>query len=250
MLLVLAAAGCDSVFGLDSVYECPTDDDDCDRLLDAVDPCPADPGSDDDEDRDGVGDECDPNRGMATDRRLDFDGFTANPERWMARGTATFDIDRSELALESGAVERAVAANSQPTVEIVLDPTFVAEGDTVGVYVASKSSTGIPLECRIEHHAAGDDLVMLLGDPSMGTPAEVARATMLPGSPKDGLRIYGGQLANFKIRCRARYGASDGLYVDWDLFRAAADFDTVGLRVQKQARADYRSVTIFTTVPP
>ena len=241
-------AGCDSVFSIDRLYECPLDDDDCDQLLDDVDPCPADPGNEDDEDGDGVGDDCDPNVGVATDRRLDFDGFKGNDDRWVANGTATWRVRNSMMVLEEGAIERPVDVNSQPTVETVLAPRFVAEGDTVGVYVASKASTGIPLECRVEHHAAGDDLVILLANPDGTVLAELGRATQLPGAPRDGLRIYGSQLPSFKIRCRARYGTNDALYVDWDAPTMPFDFDTIGLRVMQQASAEYRSVTIFTTV--
>ncbi len=248
LALAFAATGCDAVFGIDALYECPADDDDCDELLDTVDPCPADPGDADDEDGDGVGDECDPNIGEAIDQRLEFDGFTTKDARWMARGSATWDVRDSELQLGDGAVERAVPTNRQPTVELVIAPSFSGEGSAVGAYVASKTSTGIPLECRVEHHDAGDDLVMLVGDPTTGVPAEVGRATRLPGAASDRLRIYGGQLSNFKVRCRARYGTNDALYVDWTFFNSPADFDTVGLRV-KQASAAYQSVTIFTTTP-
>lgn len=243
-----AAAACDSVFGLDRLYECPLDDDDCDELLDPVDPCPGDPGTAADEDGDGVGDECDPNIGVAIDELLEFDSFAMPDARWMARGAATWQFRASALELEDGAVERMVPTNRQPTVEVFLTPRFAGEGAIVGAFVASKSATGIPLECRVEHHATGDDLVMLVGDPAMGPPAEVGRATKLPGSAADGLRIYGGQLSDFKVRCRARYGASDALYVDWEVFTSPADFDTIGFRVS-QATASFRAVAIYTTTP-
>jgi hypothetical protein len=126
-------------------------------------------------------------------------------------------------------------------VEVVLDPVFAVEGAVVGVYVASKASTGIPLECRVEHHPAGDELVMFLGT------AEIGRATGLVGRPGEVLRIYGGQLPDYKIRCRARYGDTDSVYVDLTLFTSPADFDTIGLRTQ-QASADFRSVTVYTTL--
>jgi hypothetical protein len=248
----VALCGCDVVFGVDRLYECPLDDDDCDELLDAVDPCPADPGGREDEDGDEVGDACDPNLGVATDRLLDFDGFHGEDPRWTERVPASWHIRNSTLVLEAGAVERAVEMNSQPTVELVAEPRFVAEGDVVGVYVASKTSTGILLECRVEHHAAGDDLVMILTDPATDAQlVEIGRATQLPGNPRDGLRIYGGQLSSLQvIRCRARYGDSDALFVDWESFGTPVDFDTVGMRVLQQATAAYGSVTIFTTVLP
>ncbi len=249
LLAVVLCAGCDSVWSVDRLYDCPLDDDDCDRLLDADDPCPADPGSRDDEDKDGVGDACDPNLALAHDRLLVFDGFTTSQALWMSRGEATWDMSGSALTLTSGAVERMLEPNLQPTVELVIDAAFSTEGDTVGAYVASTTGTGIPLECRVEHHEAGDDLVMVLIDPATGSPSELARATGLPGSSNDPLRIYGGQLPNFDVRCRARYGDADALFVDWQAFTAAADMDTLGLHVTQTATAQYRSVTVFTTVP-
>jgi hypothetical protein len=249
LLAVVLGAGCDSVWSVDRLYDCPLDDDDCDRLLDADDPCPADPGSRDDEDKDGVGDACDPNLALSNDRLLLFDGFTTSQALWMSRGEATWQMKGSALALTSGAVERMLEPNLRPSVELVIDASFSAEGDVVGAFVASKASTGIPLECRVEHHEAGDDLVMVLVDPATDMASEIARATGLPGSSKDPLRIYGGQLTNNAVRCRARYGDADALFVDWQAFTSAADMDTVGLRVTQTATAHYRSVTVFTTVP-
>lgn len=248
LAFVLLSAGCDVVFGTPRLYECPPDDDDCDKLLDPVDPCPADPGDAKDGDGDGVGDACDPNLEAPVDSLLEFEGFVMADDRWVARGSGSWEIRDSALALDDGAVERAVATNSQPTIEVLLDPAFADEGSTVGVLVASMASTGIPLECRIEHHAAGDDLVMLLGDPAMGTPYEIGRARQLPGTASDGLRIYGTQLPDFTIRCRARYGANDALYVDWQAFTLRVDFDTIGFRVG-QGSAAYRSLAIYTTAP-
>ncbi|HEY5920158.1 MAG TPA: hypothetical protein VIV11_00750 [Kofleriaceae bacterium] len=245
-IALVALAGCDVVFNADHVYECPLDDDDCDELRDRVDPCPADPGDDADEDRDGVGDECDPNVGVPNDSLLEFESFTESGNAWTARGEATWEMDRSALVLGVGAVERMVPANIQPTVEVVFDATFPTDVGSVGVFVASKSSTGIPLECRVEHHADGDDLVMLVGDPAAGQPFEAGRARQLPGKPGDRLRIYGSQLANFDIRCRARYGRNDTVSVDWVFFTAPADLDTVGFRVDN-ASAKYGSLAIYTT---
>lgn len=247
-LVLGALAGCDAVFSVDHLYECPADDDDCDKLLNRDDPCPGDAGNTDDQDGDGVGDDCDPHVAMNIDQHLVFDGLVDNDGRWGERGAAAFHMHDSSLLLDTGAVERAVPPNSEPTVEVVIDPTWGAEGGTVGVFVASKSSTGIPLECRVEHHEEGDDLVVVLIDPNTLAANEVGRARGIPGGlPGDPLRIYGGQLANFSIRCRARYGISDSLFVDWAFFSSAADFDTIGFHVT-QASASYHAVTIFTTV--
>ena len=243
--VAFAAAGCDGVFGLDRLYVCAADDDDCDELRDAVDLCPAGPGGAADQDGDGVGDDCDPNVDDAVDRLLEFDSFALPDARWTARGTASWEIRDSALVLDDGAVERMTRANRQPSVELHVVPEFHAEGATVGAFVASKSATGNPLECRIEHHATGDDLVMLIGDVTTGNLTEVARVTNLPGSPEDGLRLFGSQLSNFLVRCYARYGKSDGVFVVWPHFESAADFDTIGFRVS-QASAAYGAMAIYT----
>jgi hypothetical protein len=255
-LALLVVAGCDTTFGLDELYECPLDDDDCDRMLDPVDPCPADPGTDADADGDGVGDSCDPNPSVPVDSQLEFEGFAITDSRWVARpdSVATWSVHGGELSLENGALERPAPVNLQPTVEVVVDPEFADIGASVGAYVEDKGSLAIPLECRVEHTATGDDLVVLLGDPAKppgpGGQAEVGRVKNLPGRSGDRLRIYGGQLPapDFSVRCRARYGTDEGLYFDWKFFTTQADFDTVGLNA-RNARANYRSLTIFTTVP-
>src|SRR5215204_6966311 len=100
--------GCDVLFGVDRLYDCPIDDDDCDELLDRDDPCPADPGDAADADGDDVGDACDPNVDAPVDQLLEFESFTALDTRWMPRGEATWQIHRSVLELSAGWVERAV----------------------------------------------------------------------------------------------------------------------------------------------
>lgn len=109
---------------------------------------------------------------------------------------------------------------------------------------------GVPLECRIVHHATGDDLVMLIANTVLHT------APTLPGRSSDGLRIYGGQLPDGTIRCRARYGDSDGLYLDltdpiWKpVITPRATIDRIGLRTI-QASAKFRSVVLYSVpVPP
>jgi hypothetical protein len=246
VLCAVALAGCDSLFGIDRVgpYDCPLTDDDCDQLIDSNDPCPADPGDNADRDGDGIGDVCDPNVTQPIDALLEFESFTSLDPRWTERTVAAWEVRDSALVLASGAVERKAPMNSQPTVEVLVDPTYGADGATVGVLVASKMSTGVPLECFVEHHADGDDLVMVVGD--RASPGHIARAELLPGSPSDGLRIYGGQLTNGVVRCRARYGESDALYVDWVFWSTPVDFDTIGFRTEN-ASAAYRSLAIYTT---
>jgi hypothetical protein len=244
---VLATGACDSVFGLDHLYECQVDDDDCDALPDTVDPCPGNPGTAVDEDRDGVGDDCDPNLGLPVDVQLEFESFVARDTRWVEREPATWEVNGSALELVDGAVERAAPANRQPSVELFVTPSFRNHGAVVGAFVASKSATGVPLECRVEHQAGGDDLVMLVGDPVMGT-TEVGRARNMRGLPSEGLRIFGSQLTDFTVRCHARYGASDALYVEWRYFTEIADFDTIGFRVSR-ASAEFHALTIYTRRP-
>jgi hypothetical protein len=248
-MLAFALVGCDSVAGLDHLYECPDDDDDCDELLDRDDPCPADPGNTSDVDDDDVGDACDPDLNRGIDSLLEFEGFATKDPRWMARGDAAWDVRDSALVVEAGAVEREVPPNSQPTVEVLVDPEYAGEGSFVSVFVSSKASTGIPLECRVEHSAAGDVLVMRLMDAQLNTFIEIDRVEGLPGSPRDGLRIYGGQMANYTVRCRARYGRDDALYVDWDAWKERVDFDHIGLRTH-EARGEFRALAIYTTAQP
>ena len=241
-------AGCDDVFSLDRLYVCEPNDEDCDELADGVDPCPSDPGTADDQDGDGIGDECDPNITMAVDEMLELETFATDDGRWTARGAATWRITGGELVLDDGAVERMASPNRQPSVELFVAPSFRNEGAIVGAFVASKSATGVPLECRVEHQANGDDLVMLVGDSASEQLTEVGRATNLRGSPTDTLRIYGSQLTDFKVRCLARYGSNDALYVEWEHFTAAADFDTIGFRVSN-ASAAYRTLAVYTRRP-
>jgi hypothetical protein len=244
---VLVAGACDGLFGLDRLYECRPDDDDCDGLPDEVDPCPGNPGTAADEDGDGVGDECDPNIGLPVDALLEFESFSTPDPRWRERGAATWQFTGSALELVDGAVERAAPPNRQPSVELFVTPSFRNEGAIVGAFVASKSATGVPLECRVEHHASGDDLVMLVGDPAEGT-TEVGRARNLRGLPSEGLRIFGSQLTDYIVRCHARYGSSDALHVEWAYFTGPADFDTIGFRVSR-ASAAFHALTIYTRRP-
>lgn len=247
--LAILAGGCDDVFGLDALYVCRGDDEDCDELRDNVDPCPADPGTDADQDGDGIGDDCDPNIALAVDEVLELENFSTADPRWTTRGAAaSWSIENGALELYDGAVERMTPPNRQPSVELFVAPSFRNEGAIVGAFVASKSATGVPLECRVEHHAKGDDLVMLVGDAGKEPTTEVGRATNLRGSPTEVLRIYGSQLTDFKVRCVARYGANDALYVEWEHFMAPADFDTIGFRVTN-ASASYRTLTIYTRNP-
>jgi hypothetical protein len=229
-------------FGIDELYECPANDDDCDRLLDDGDPCPADPGDAMDEDHDGVGDACDPNLSSAGDTISVFDGFSRDPSTWMVMsGTAAWSEHDSSMvqpAADDGVLERLLDTFVQPTVELSISATLGEDGSAVGAYVATPAK--IPLECRIVHHATGDDLLMFIGT------AMVASATNIPGKIGDGLRLYGGQLPLGAIRCRARYGTNDAISVDYtaSFITPRATIDRVGLRTIK-ASAEFHAVVIY-----
>src|SRR6185503_21018693 len=101
LLPIMLLAGCDVVFGFDTVYDCPLDDDDCDKILDHVDPCPADSGDKTDSDGDGVGDRCDPDLDVAADSLLEFESFVTKDARWLDRTPAAWDVRDSALVLDS-----------------------------------------------------------------------------------------------------------------------------------------------------
>src|SRR5262245_23920403 len=96
--IAFALAGCDTVVGADRVYECPpTGDEDCDALLDGVDPCPSDRGNKADADGDGVGNACDPDLEAAVDSLVEFEGFTTLDPRWMEREPSEWNVRDGEL---------------------------------------------------------------------------------------------------------------------------------------------------------
>lgn len=96
LLPVIAAAGCNRAFDLEETalrdampdVNCATvmPDEDSDCVADDADNCPGIPNTDQiDQDRDGVGDACDPRLGRAGDTILLFDGFNdpaMSKQRW------------------------------------------------------------------------------------------------------------------------------------------------------------------------
>jgi len=249
-VLVVVLSGCGSVLGLDEVYQCPPNDDDCDKLLDNVDPCPADPNDVSDGDGDGVGDACDPNVETPGDTIARFDGFGVRDLGWTVfSGDAQWSWRDSLLAQDdvaTGAIELPIDVIYQPTVEVFMNPDFEGDGSIIGVYVLATTGSGanIPLECRIVHYETHDDLIMILRTRD-DAPLITMPAPSLPGKRTDGLRIYGGQLPDGTVRCRARYGDADSLYVDlkgWVTPRAM--MDRVGLRTVS-SRAEFRSVVVY-----
>lgn len=250
-VVLLASAGCGSVLGLEPLYECPSTDDDCDELLDDVDPCPADPGDAMDGDGDGVGDACDPNLQAPGDTIAVFDSFATQNAAWRVfAGAAQWRWRDSALAqdqIASGAIERPIDLIEQPTVEVLLDVEFPEEGSSVGVYVLTSSGPGanVPLECRVVHYATHDDLVMLLRSADDTIVVYTDTAVALPGKRTDGLRIYGGQLPDGTVRCRARYGDADALILDWKgVVTPRAMMDRVGLRTIK-ASAEFHAAVVY-----
>jgi hypothetical protein len=238
----LAAVGCNAAFDLKPTKTgCLVVDDDCDSLVDDVDPCPADRGDDSDSDGDGVGDGCDPNQGVAVDSILFFEPFREPNDVWVQTDTVgAWAIDGSafvESALGDTSIQRLVPANTQATVEALLDPEFSGVGSSVGVYVSSVSH--IPLECRVTRTAQGDMLEMVLNN-------TVTLGSSGPLSGSGRLWIVGGQIPNAAIRCSARYGPL-GVAVDFGmgLIGARANFDTIGLHVN-QATAAFQSLIAYT----
>jgi hypothetical protein len=247
---IVLASGCDDTLTLEPPPPCVVGtlpglgvgpDDDGDGLRDDVDRCPADPVDCGDTDEDGVGDGCDPNALVAGDVRQSFDSFDEVDDRWIATGAARWEIRDSafrQLEIADGTVQRPVELAVQPTIDVVVDVVFGGEGASVGVWVASTND--IPLECRVVHHARGDELVMLL--PTLGH--TIDRVAM-SGDRSGGLRIHGGQLPDNTIRCRARYGSSHEVHVEWSSFQVPRDtFDTLGFRTV-QAAAVIRSAAIY-----
>ena len=229
---------------IDELYVCTDLDDDCDQIPNDVDPCPADRGTKLDTDADNVGDDCDPNPTTSGDKLLAFEPFTELDPRWTQIAGSPWMIGDSrfeQLAFTDSQIERTVEPNIQPTVEAVLDAEVLDPGSSVGVYVSSTNN--IPLECRIErNNNGGHDLLMIL--PTVST-MPIDRANNLPGKIADGIRIYGGQLVDGTVRCRARFGDDDALFVDWSGILPPRDnFSKVGFRTVG-ASMSVRALAIF-----
>jgi len=172
------------------------DDEDCDQQPDASDVCPADVDlPSDDLDGDKIGNACDPERLMAGDHRVLFDGFADNKFGWMIElgmwtvgdGAATTTLPgdaRLYLPFTSGA---------RPSVRAVIDDVVAADGSRFGIFGYQGGSY---LQCMIVRTATGDR-VRIEGFALGGD-------LPLPGTGR--VWIEGGQLRNGQLYCRAHHG--------------------------------------------
>ncbi len=253
--VVLAAlAGCNQVLGVHKTHLPTGNDDDRDGIIDTRDPCPADAGDNADADGDGVGDACDPSPQLAGDSIAAFYSMAMIDSMWAVTGGGTWTFEDSALVasdVTNAATEHPAPPDIiEPTVEVVIEPTFGGDGATVGAYVVAEPS-GFILMCRVVHHdSGGDELQMLWG----GSLSTLNLAASAPGLMANGpLRVYGGQLPDIDhtVRCRARYDTV-GVSIDLDkvLSRALgrASFATIGLQTANAAAA-FDSVTVYTRQP-
>jgi hypothetical protein len=74
-------------------------DEDSDSLPDSVDPCPHDPTPTDDSDGDGVGDVCDPNPGLGTERWVVFATMQAGDQPFDTIAGTTQEADALQFAV-------------------------------------------------------------------------------------------------------------------------------------------------------
>ena len=241
LLAALAASGCGDVLGYHRLYECPANDDDCDELLDDVDPCPADRGDTADEDGDGVGDACDPNLGVPGDTITSFSGFATDDGSWqvLAGDWHVADSALSGSGITNGDARHAIELATQPTIEISATLEFAGEGSAIGGYVVTDTNQ-VVVQCWVVHETSGDLLEVLLFD----TP--VAMVAGLPGKASEGLRLYGGQLPSGAMRCRARYGDHDSLSIDYGLglFPDPSSIIAIGVRTV-QTTAQFQSAVVY-----
>lgn len=206
ILALLACTGCDALFGLDRVAlvdggsgdgSTCVGDEDCDGTLNADDFCPADAderGEDDDDD--GVGNACDPDRLVTGNHIALFDPFDTNANAWSIksgqweRRNGAFNL----VAPGDSRVELAVNVTT-PSVEAII-PTYTLVGNgNVHIFGAM---TGSELKCSVAMGATGEVLQM---DAFL-----VHKEIDLPGTGV--LRIQGGQLQDGTFYCHARHGAN------------------------------------------
>jgi hypothetical protein len=258
VILVVAASGCNQIFGVEKTKiatpKCAVDDDDCDQIPNAIDLCPADPDDGTDTDADGVGDACDPSPTLAGDSIAMFYPMVVVDSMWAVGvgGTWTFDnsaLNQTNISVDATTEHPAPPSIIEPTVEVVIEPTFAGDGSMVGAYVVA-SPSGFVLMCRVVHHDAGDELQMLYGSNLSSLTLAKTAGPLTPGPQ---LRLYGGQLpdSDHSVICRARYDAV-GVAVTLDpaLSRVLgrASFAAMGLGTH-QATAAFDSVTVYTRQP-
>ena len=240
-LLFLACTACDVVLHIDHFNDppdappCVTGDEDCDGQLDAADICPADadqPTADDD--GDGVGDACDPDRGMANNHIALFDGFDDNSRAWsitsgawqLAGGAFT------QPAIGDAHVELAVSVKTASVEAIIPQLDTVGTNGSVEVF---GSSGGSPLRCTVVRNQAD-------GTERLQVHTILAfMETELTGSGT--LRIEGGQRQDGTFYCRARRGSNFDVVVTAGSL-AAQQIDHIGIATSS-ASTTVSSITLF-----
>jgi hypothetical protein len=253
-IVLIAAGGCNQLLGIKPVTptaKCAADDDDCDMIPDGLDLCPADPDDGSDGDGDGVGDACDPSPSLPGDSIAAFYSMQTDDPQWTSAGGAwTFDHSALvQTAVVDGSVKHPAPTNIEPTIEVVVEPTFALDGSSVWVYGLVQPSN-LYLVCRVVHHDTGDVLELLYGGNL--TTLTLAQSTG-PLTTGTQLRLYLGQLpdANHSVRCRAHYdtvGVEVGLDPVLSRTLGRASFASISLETQ-QASAAFDSVTVYTRQP-
>jgi hypothetical protein len=237
--LLLVCTACDVVFHIDhfdhtDASACAIGDEDCDGRDNATDVCPADADpTQADDDNDGVGDACDPDRNMSDNRIQLFDGFDTNANPW--------SITKGGWLLAGGAftqptvgdarVELAVTATT-PSVEAIIPQLDTTGNGSVAVFGGMGLSE---LRCTVVHdQATGAEMLQM-------TAFAISMQTELTGTGT--LRVQGGQHQDGTFYCRARHGANfDAVLTTGSV--GAVTIDHIGL-VTSGASATVSSITLF-----
>lgn len=190
-LLVVSAAGCDALFGLDRIeldadgggdgldaVTCTTigHDEDGDGLDDACDPCPFDSRNEGDEDGDGIALACDPDPGTANEVLIfsGFDGatrsaftvfegsFVGDSFRGIGQGTAALlwgdQVDR--VWVTAGLSVDALESTQYREIGVIFDAQVTTESQPNGTYcVLGRNGDADYLEVFGRLRPAGDVLV-------------------------------------------------------------------------------------------
>jgi hypothetical protein len=199
---VLAAGGCDQLFGLDRVPPTPTCvysqdplDEDCDAIANDVDPCPAElKGGSADADGDGVGNACDPSGEL--EHRVLFDGFTDNSHPWV-QNRGGWKFMGGALANTAGDGEITIPiATTRPTAQIFVDQiTTSVDNASLTLFGGDQ---GARVRCSLVFHMPGNSQILTLDVPFVGTITAPVVGSGL-------LRLELGQFPDNKFRCRAHY---------------------------------------------
>ncbi|HTL33416.1 MAG TPA: hypothetical protein VL326_09835 [Kofleriaceae bacterium] len=238
LLALLVCTGCDKLFGVERIdlgidaASCDPFNEDGDRFGNACDACPADADDGTDVDADEIGDLCDPDRMMAGDRMVLFDGFDTNVNPWTITGGWQRQNGAFELGTTSDSrVELSPVSARVPTMLAVIPTYSVISNGGITIF---GSMGGSDVRCSVTGTPGNETLsisAFLINDnkPLTGT------------GP---LRIYGGQRRDGHYYCRARHGAN----FDVDVTSAVSDqirtIDKIGI-VTSQTSATVTSVTLY-----